>query len=386
MDDEANKLAEDAFELFLPTMHAMAVAVGLKVDAKFATFDARAKNEATFRAVETQTTNPSMASTPLPRAVAKAEAATYDARARAFKATSEAISAFLAYSALKNEAAHKQARLQDHWRQQGQAAAAGLYDEAKRFVGILREHGISRWHFQQVGQAQIAIIADLIRWYAKDLRLQDPASPWLAIDALYANRTLRKPDNRLGDIDQQSEAGAPPPRIDPRSPDRFYRYGPAPREPTPVTAPTPVTTPTPVTAPTPVTTPTPVVANENGFRTNTSPGQASVEARHDSKTIAKLLFDNDRFWPSLHWIGTGLNGGEFDPDILVPALETAIASGQGWSGTQLFLAAAKAGNSRIFIANWRRDTIASWATQLEAGDDEIVQRARDAGLWEEPPI
>ncbi|MFN6935216.1 MAG: hypothetical protein ACK4NZ_08700 [Tsuneonella sp.] len=404
MDSEGNNGDKDGFALFVPLMHQIATAVGVKVDKRFDTFDKRLKDEAKFRAVETQTFNPAMASTPLPRAVAKAEAATYDARERAFEAIGKAIAAFLAYSTLKEEAGHKQARLRDYYREMDQAAAVGLYNEAKQFANALREHGVGRWHFRQAGRPQIAIIADLIRWYASDPRLEDPASPWPAIEALYANRTLRKPGDRLGDLEQQSEPGAPPPRGDRRSPDNFYRYGvtpaissksaayPAPAEeekplvnPAPTTSPTPVGSPpsavslAPVETPAaieppvaPATNPREAVGAISRFQTSVTPGP-------DYRKIAQQLFDADQVTRTIYWSDPALEG-EFDPEILIPALKAIIASGRGWSGTEQLLAAALAGNAPEFIAQKQENTIRRWATELEAGEEKMVGRAREAGL------
>ncbi len=397
MDSNSNK-QDDAFALFLPLMHQIAAAVGLKVDDKFAAFDMRLKEEAKFRAVETQTFNPAMASTPLPRAVAKAEAATYDARARALKAVSEAIGAYLAYSAFKDEAAHKQARLRDYHRQLDQAAAIGLYDETKHFANALREHGVGRWHFRQLGRPQIAIVADLIRWYANDPRLEDATSPWPTIEALYANRSLRKPSDRLGEIEQQSQPGAPPLRIDRRSPDRFYRYGSAAaafltpeaspksvKDTTSVISHAPVAPPAEVLPAEPIVPSAPPSApdtNEVSQReaaAGTLNFGSSLAPPPDFKNIALQLFDADPIVRSLYWSDRSLEG-VFDSETLVPALKTIIAAGRGWEGTKELLAAAEEGNARQFIARKRADMILFWAENLEAGEENIVLRARKAGL------
>jgi len=192
-----------------------------EVDARFAAFEERWRNDETHRAAQTQMASPSGASTPLPQAVQRAEARVYDARAQAFEAVNAALAAFLSFRHLEEQAAHKRDRLAAFHAEK----EAGLAEHERVFLRDLRKHDVHPWHLDQLSKPAKAVLADLIRWYHFDTRFENPDNPWAAIDELYANRTVKTAGNRCGNSDARSTAAPAPPYRHPHVPDIYYRYG-----------------------------------------------------------------------------------------------------------------------------------------------------------------
>lgn len=67
---------------------------------------------------------------------------------------------------------------------------SGVPKETFAAITTLHEFGASKWQWGQQSRAQLQIIADLIRWHAKDPKRTDPDNPWNVIDALYDERLI----------------------------------------------------------------------------------------------------------------------------------------------------------------------------------------------------
>lgn len=206
-------------------IQALSLSRAAEVDDRFKSFEERWRNDRTHRAAETQMASPNGASTPLPQAVQKAEAKVYDSRAQAFEAVRGAIAAYLSYRDLEEEARHKRERYAAFRTEKQAEKDEGLTEHDRKFIADMRKHDAHPWHFDQLSQPAKAILADLVQWYHHDTQFDDPANPWRAIDALYANRTVKKPAERCGAPDARSIAAPPPAYRHQHVPDRYYRYG-----------------------------------------------------------------------------------------------------------------------------------------------------------------
>jgi hypothetical protein len=98
-----------------------------------------------------------------------------------------------------------------------------------------------------------------------------------------------------------------------------------------------------------------------------------------AKAMAEAIYAVDgprmaKFWPA------EIRPGEYDPTVLIPALERVVESGEATNVQKAFLQAVQSGRAREFIASRRLWAVNSLRWDLEDGCPDALKLARECGL------
>jgi len=201
--------------------------------AEVATVDARA-------AAADALWNPKGSTTRLENAVPAAQQKLSDHRDALAKAAPKFMALALAVEVARQRRDDAEKMLQLKWKAGSAAGTSGVPKEVVDWYPRLERHGVKRSYLGEFSNETVAIIADLIRWKAKDARFRDPDNPWRAVLGTYAERIIVQPGRKF--VASLSTPGTP---TKPRhvSSDRHYMFNEMFRELPPVPAATPVPAP-----------------------------------------------------------------------------------------------------------------------------------------------
>lgn len=308
----------------------------------------------------------------------------------------EALSSAIALLVARERRDEAGAALKRHEEAENERRATGVHREVKAGFALMFAQGVEPRHVAEVRPAMMAIISDLLRWDGQDPEWADPDSPVPAVFEIYASRVLMVP-SKTSDK-KRSYCGIAPAQV--RATDPLYwdfsRRPPigAPFEPNDADARVSVEPLDPV-APLEQVTPIIVVTEppeQDVFAVAPSVPKAAVAneqpepvpalgplSRARAQEMAEFIADNHpqripRFWPP-----EGVERGDYDSDMLVPALKRWCHSQRTISG-EAFLGAAYNGQAREFIENQRRVMVQRLTDGLLAGEDRALEEARFVGL------
>lgn len=299
--------------------------------------------------------------------------------------------------------------------------ATGVKTDTRDWMGRLVRHGVYPNHLKAQTDENVAIVADMLAWKAKDPKYKDQDNPWRAVLGVYAGRRIEKPGragkavrsvsgtptrNRhiadLGDymFNEMIKPDWAPAAANSAAPDAV-EAGPAS---TTFDCSTylneaerlvldvhPKATPTAVVAP-PVTASDDAgnVASEADELGSTVPGgppARSIEAvalaaidPEQARLIAETIFATNPIKMAIYWPRGWGDQNDFEPTRLIAALEAWVAKGKVWTGGMQFFAAAKQGKAREFIADRRRAGISALASRIIDREESTWEQAKEAGF------
>ena len=274
-----------------------------------------------------------------------------------------------------------------HEKDEAHRVETGVHLDIRAFFAAMFEHGVQPRHLAKVRPEMVAIVSDLIRWDGHDPKTSDPDSPLALVFGIYANRSMLKPGQAIGE--PRSVPGAPPSAVlytdpvyyvfDELIPKAVGGFETAFAE-----------TPRPDGDHVKVDLGKAGIIDASNYQTGSSPltlgiepGNAPVPDKPPPLTPAQANAYAERiadhrmaaYWPE--------EGGEYrsyDMDKLLPALRRLVDSGKAPVGVALFLDEASNGRAREFFEDARQRIVAALKTRLEAGDDRALAEARSLNL------
>lgn len=147
-----------------------------------------ALDERTRARAHNQQVHPQGSGTPLREALMRAHGTVARLEGKYDKPIQEAAAGMLAIEHAKRQVLYIENALQQVHEGKREKSKTGIYEEARRVIDRMFDFGVMRWHFAQLSDDEIRIIADLIRWKADDATHAKTNSPWPVIFEAYRSR------------------------------------------------------------------------------------------------------------------------------------------------------------------------------------------------------
>jgi hypothetical protein len=340
--------------------------------------------------------HPEGSTTPINEACRRTQKRVADLREKARQQLPQAFALLLALQIATQRRDEAQQHREQKRDEDAEYLATGVKTDTRDWMGRLVNHGVYPSYLKNLSDENVAIIADMISWKAKDPRYKESANPWRDVLSVYATRRIEKPGkgekavrsvlgtpmrNRhireLGDymfnemvepswlpitlstIDAMGGSGAPAKSASSTGDAELGRVphaDAAKKEP---------------------------IAGADAVpesRQGVANGDAEELSPSRAREIAEAIFDRNPIKMGIYWPRDWTDRDDYDPVRLVAALEAWVASGTAWTGAEDFLAEAKLGRGRQFIDARRLWGIERLADRLASAEPTAIEEARGAGL------